>query len=47
MPPADSMANLRAEMVITMESLGITCEFHHHEVASGGQGEIDMRFGRC
>jgi glutamine synthetase len=44
-PPADSMANLRAEMVITMESLGITCEFHHHEVASGGQGEIDMRFG--
>jgi glutamine synthetase len=44
-PPADSMANLRAEMVMTMESLGITCEFHHHEVASGGQGEIDMRFG--
>jgi glutamine synthetase len=38
------MANLRAEMVATMESLGIQCEFHHHEVASGGQGEIDMRF---
>jgi glutamine synthetase len=43
-PPADSMANLRAEMVMTMESLGIKCEFHHHEVSSGGQGEIDMRF---
>ncbi len=43
-PPADSMGNLRAEMVATMESLGIKCEFHHHEVASGGQGEIDMRF---
>jgi glutamine synthetase len=43
-PPADSMANLRAEMVLTMESLGIKCEFHHHEVSSGGQGEIDMRF---
>ncbi len=43
-PPADSMANLRAEMVLTMESLGIRCEFHHHEVSSGGQGEIDMRF---
>jgi glutamine synthetase len=43
-PPADSMANLRAEMVATMESLGIRCEFHHHEVSSGGQGEIDMRF---
>jgi glutamine synthetase len=43
-PPGDSMANLRAEMVSTMESLGIRCEFHHHEVSSGGQGEIDMRF---
>jgi glutamine synthetase len=43
-PPADSLANLRAQMVITMSSLGIECEFHHHEVASGGQGEIDMRF---
>ena len=27
-----------------METLGIRCEFHHHEVSSGGQGEIDMRF---
>jgi glutamine synthetase len=43
-PPGDSLANLRAEMVATMESLGIRCEFHHHEVSSGGQGEIDMRF---
>src|SRR5947209_4987322 len=43
-PPADSLANLRGEMVTTMESLGIRCEFHHHEVSSGGQGEIDMRF---
>jgi len=43
-PPADSLANLRSQMVATMESLGIRCEFHHHEVSSGGQGEIDMRF---
>jgi glutamine synthetase len=43
-PPADSLANLRSEMVHTMESLGVRCEFHHHEVSSGGQGEIDMRF---
>jgi glutamine synthetase len=43
-PPSDSLANLRSEMVLTMESLGIRCEFHHHEVSSGGQGEIDMRF---
>jgi glutamine synthetase len=43
-PPADSLADIRAEMVLTMISLGIACEFHHHEVSSGGQGEIDMRF---
>jgi glutamine synthetase len=43
-PPADSLANVRAEMAMAMTSLGIACEFHHHEVSSGGQGEIDMRF---
>ena len=43
-PPADSLANLRADMVATLESLGVHCELHHHEVGSGGQGEIDMRF---
>ena len=32
------------EMVLTLERLGIPCEFHHHEVASGGQCEIDLRF---
>ena len=42
--PADSLADLRADMVATLESLGVRCEFHHHEVASGGQGEIDMHF---
>jgi glutamine synthetase len=43
-PPADSLANLRAEMVAVLVALGVPCEFHHHEVSSGGQGEIDMRF---
>jgi len=38
------MQALRTEMVLTMESLGIAIEAHHHEVATGGQNEIDMRF---
>jgi glutamine synthetase len=45
-PPAphDSLADLRTAMVLTLERLGIACEFHHHEVASGGQCEIDLRY---
>jgi glutamine synthetase len=43
-PPGDTIGDLRARMVTTMEDMGITCEFHHHEVSSGGQAEIDMRF---
>jgi glutamine synthetase len=43
-PPGDSQGDVRARMVTTMEDMGISCEFHHHEVASGGQAEIDMRF---
>jgi len=43
-PPADSMHDIRDEMVSILESLGISIEAHHHEVATGGQAEIDMRF---
>src|SRR6266542_3147873 len=45
-PPAphDTLSDLRTQMVLTLERLGIPCEFHHHEVASGGQCEIDLRF---
>ncbi len=43
-PPADSMHDIRSEMVSRLESLGISVEAHHHEVATGGQAEIDMRF---
>jgi len=45
-PPAphDTLHDLRTRMVLTLERVGIPCEFHHHEVASGGQCEIDLRF---
>ncbi len=43
-PPVDTQQNLRSEMVQVMERLGIVVEAQHHEVATGGQAEIDMRF---
>jgi glutamine synthetase len=45
-PPTDSLHDIRSEMVLILESIGITVEAHHHEVATGGQCEIDMRFGK-
>src|SRR5712691_11205821 len=43
-PPTDHYQDLRAEMVETMIKCGIHIECHHHEVATGGQAEIDQRF---
>ncbi len=44
LPPHDTLVDLRAEMVLEMEKLGIPVEVHHHEVGTAGQCEIDMRF---
>jgi glutamine synthetase len=43
-PPTDHYMDLRAEMVATMIKCGLDIECHHHEVATGGQCEIDQRF---
>jgi glutamine synthetase len=43
-PPTDHYQDLRTEMVMTMENCGLVVECHHHEVATGGQTEIDLKF---
>jgi glutamine synthetase len=43
-PPTDHYQDLRSEMVATMLECGLNIECHHHEVATGGQCEIDQRF---
>ncbi|MHC2069941.1 type I glutamate--ammonia ligase [Bremerella sp. T1] len=43
-PPADSLMDLRNEMMQTMIECGLNVEAQHHEVATAGQCEIDMRF---
>ncbi len=43
-PPADSMNDIRNEMVKYLLDSGIEVETQHHEVATGGQSEIDLKF---
>ena len=44
LPPMDQYQDLRSEMVLNLEKVGIKIEVHHHEVGTAGQAEIDMRF---
>ncbi len=43
-PPHDTLQDLRSEIIRTMIASGIHVEVHHHEVATAGQCEIDMRY---
>ena len=43
-PPTDSLQDIRSEMMLLLEDIGVPIECQHHEVATGGQCEIDMRF---
>ena len=43
-PPVDSTQDMRAEMALVLESLGIPVEVFHHEVAGAGQNEIGTKF---
>ncbi len=44
-PPADQLMDLRNEMMQTMIDCGLNVEAQHHEVATAGQSEIDLRYG--
>src|SRR3989475_392769 len=43
-PPMDSLQDIRSDMLLTLERVGVPVEVHHHEVGTAGQSEIDMRF---
>ncbi|HET6272074.1 MAG TPA: type I glutamate--ammonia ligase [Bacteroidota bacterium] len=43
-PPTDHLQDIRNEMTLNMIAAGLDVETQHHEVASGGQAEIDLRF---
>jgi glutamine synthetase len=43
-PPMDQFQDIRTEMMLTLEQVGVQVEVQHHEVGTAGQSEIDMRF---
>lgn len=44
-PPADTLQNLRTDIMLALQECGVEIEAHHHEVASAGQCELNVRYG--
>lgn len=44
-PPHDTLQDIRSEIMLTLRKIGVPIEVHHHEVATAGQCEIDIRYG--
>jgi glutamine synthetase len=44
-PPMDATHDLRTEIMLTLEQCGVAVDRHHHEVATAGQAEVDLRYG--
>lgn len=44
-PPTDTLQALRTEIMLTLQDSGVEVEAQHHEVATGGQSEVDLRYG--
>lgn len=42
--PTDTIQDMRTEMLLTMAECGVPIEKHHHEVATGGQNELGIKF---
>ena len=45
MPPADTLQDIRTEIMLALTDCGVSVEGQHHEVATAGQCEIDMGYG--
>ncbi|MBC7238154.1 MAG: type I glutamate--ammonia ligase, partial [Chloroflexi bacterium] len=43
-PPTDTMMDVRSKIVLALKEVGVPVEVHHHEVATAGQTEIDLRY---
>jgi glutamine synthetase len=44
-PPVDTLQDVRSRITLSLLEVGVPVEVHHHEVATAGQTEIDVRFG--